>query len=475
MSKSSSLVKNTLILGFGRLATQLSAFLLLPVYTIFLSPDEFGVIDLITVYITLFVPLLMLQLDRAAFRELITSRGDKNQSKKIISNTLRIILPLVAAALVLYSVIASFIDLPNATLIAAAVIATIISTLSLQFARGLDRNDVYAKASVVTGLTNFGVATALIVGLRMGIDGVLVSIIVANLLASLYVFFKVHMAQYISLSQSVVDRNLQKDLIQFAWPLVPSAISWWFIRTFDRTLVSLIAGLAANGVYAAANKYALIFNSLYGIFDMSWTESASEHIDSKERDSFFTGVYNKSFKFFTALAVGLILITPFIFHILIGEEFAQAQDYIPLLIIGGLLNALVAQYSVIYIAKKLTKQVLVTSVAAAVISVLLNVVLIQYIGALGASISLVITFLVMAVWRHYDIKKYVNVKFERLIFVKIAALLIVSSALYYIDNAWVDFANLVIVGFAAILFGREVLLGALNGITRKLSRNNKSI
>ncbi len=472
MSKNITLVKNTLILGFGRLATQLSAFLLLPIYTVFLSPSEFGIIDLITVYVTLFVPLLILQLDRAAFRELIAARGDNLQSRKIISNTLRIILPVVAIATVIYSVVVLFIDLPNAALIAAAVLATVVSTLSCQFARGLNRNDVFAKASVITGLANFGVAAALIIGLHMGVSGVLTAIIVSSLLASLYIFFAVRMAQYVSLSQKVVDRNLQKELIQFAWPLVPSAVSWWFIRTFDRTLVSLIAGLAANGVYAAANKYALIFNSLYGIFDMSWTESASEHIDAKDRDAFFSGVYNKSFKFFTSLAVGLILVTPFIFHILIGVEFAQAEEYIPLLIIGGLLNALVAQYSVIYIAKKLTKQVLVTSIVAAAISVLLNVVLIQYIGALGAAISLVITFLVMAIWRHYDIKKYVNVKFERFIFVKIAALLIISSILYYVNNTWVDLANLVVVGFMAIMLGREVLLGALTGITSKLTRNN---
>lgn len=465
-------MKNTLILGFGRLATQLSAFLLLPIYTIFLSPGEFGLVDLITVYITLFVPLLILQLDRAAFRELIASRGDKLRSKIIISNTLRIVMPILVIAIAVYSIVVLFVDLSNAVLIATGVIATVISTLSLQFARGLDRNDVYAKASVITGATSFAVATALIVGLHMGVAGVLISIVASNLFASIYIFFKVHMAQYVSLSQKVVDRALQKELIQFAWPLVPSAVSWWFIRTFDRTLVSLIAGLAANGVYAAANKYALIFNSLYGIFDMSWTESASEHIDNKDRDNFFSGVYNKSFKFFTALAIGLILVTPFIFHILISEEFNQAQDYIPLLIIGGLLNALVAQYSVIYIAKKLTKQVLITSVTAAIISVLLNIVLIQYIGALGAAISLVITFLVMAIWRHYDIKKYVNVKFERFIFVKIAGLLVISTALYYINNVWVDLANLLLTGFMAIIFGREVLLGAFTGVMRKLTRNN---
>ena len=371
-----------------------------------------------------------------------------------------------------YGIVAVFIDLPHALLIAAGVLATIISTLSLQLARGLGRNDVFAQASLAMGLASFGVAAVLVAGLHMGIQGVLLSIVLANLLASTYILIKVRIGSYVSLSHKVVDRELQKALIAFAWPLVPSAVSWWFIRTFDRTLVSIIVGLAANGMYAAANKYALIFNSLYSIFDMSWTESASEHIESKDRDVFFSGVYNKSFKFFTVLAVGLILVTPFVFPILVGEEFMGAQQYIPILITGGLLNAFVSQYSVIYIAKKLTKSVLVTSVAAAVISIVLNLILINYIGALGASISLMMTFLVLAVWRHYDIKKYVKVKFERFIFVKIATLLIITSSLYYINNTWVDVANLIIVGLLALMFGREVLLGAVNGTVRKLTRKS---
>lgn len=472
MSKSKSLVKNTLVLGFGKLATQVSTFLLLPVYTMFLAPDEFGVVDLITVYITLLAPLLILQLDRAAFRELIAARSDTVQSQKIISNTLYIVIPVVVFALVAYFAITAFINLPYTLLIAAGVLATIISTLFLQFARGLNRNDVYAKASAITGLVNLVTAIALVAGLNMGVAGVLVAIASANLLASGYIFLKLKIGQYVSLSRTVINADLQRELVRFAWPLVPSAVSWWFIRTFDRTLVTVIAGFAANGIYAAASKYTLIFNALYGVFDMSWTESASEHINSKDRDSFFSSVYNKSFRFFTSLAVGLILVTPFVFSALIGEEFSQAQEYIPILIIGGLLSAFVSQYSVIYIAKKLTKEVLVTSVSAAVISVILNLILISYIGALGASIGLAVTFLVMAVWRHYDIKKYVNVRFERFIFIKIACTLVIASSLYYIGNIWIDVINLSVTGLLAIVFGRDVLAGAASGALRKLTRKS---
>lgn len=470
MSQGEALIKNTLILGFGRLATQLSSFLLLPLYTVYLSPDEFGFVDLVVVYTVLLAPLLILQLDRASFRELIEARGNKNLSKRIISNTLQIVTPVVLIATLLYGIVASLIGIPHSILILSAILAISLSTLFLQFARGLGRNDVYAKASIILGATNLLLAICLVAGLHLNVLGALVALSTAHMLASLYIFVSVRLYEYISFSKKISNKKMRKKLMNFALPLIPSAVSWWFIRTFDRTLVTLMVGLAANGLYAAANKYALIFNSLYSIFEMSWTESAAEHINinSDKRDVFFSSVYNKSFKFFTALAVLLVVITPFVFSAIVGDGFIEARLYIPFLVIGGLFGAFVSQYSAIYIAKRMTKKVLLTSISAAIISVLLNITLISAIGTLGAAISLAATFLIMAIWRHYDIKKYVNIKFEPFIFSKIVVLLILTTTLYYVNTDWSNVVNLCISGGYAIFFGREVFFSTFESIKHKL-------
>ena len=212
----------------------------------------------------------------------------------------------------------------------------------------------------------------------------------------------------------------------------------------------------------------MIFTALYAIFDMSWTESASEHINSKDRDKFFSGVYNTSFKFFTALAIGLIAITPFIFDVFIGSNFSEAKYYIPILIAGGFLNAIVAQYSVVYIAKKMTKEVLVTSISTAVISVILNVIFINAIGAMGAALALVLSFLVMAIWRHFDIKKYVTITFERLLFTKIIMLFAIVISLYYIDDLYINTICLILTTIIAYLLSRSVIAASLGSVIGKL-------
>ena len=84
MSKKSELIKNTLILALGKVFTQLISFLLLPIYTIFLSPAEYGVVDLITTYMILSVPLITVQLEMAAFRFLVDARDNEYEKQRIL-------------------------------------------------------------------------------------------------------------------------------------------------------------------------------------------------------------------------------------------------------------------------------------------------------------------------------------------------------------------------------------------------------
>ena len=467
MGQKTELFKNTIIIAFGKLASQFIGFLLLPLYTNFLAPNEYGTVDLIITYVALLAPLLMIQLDRAAFRYLIDARGDKSKITQVISTTFALVVPSLAAALALFVMATFVVDVPFAGIIAAAIIATVFSNLLMQIARGFGQNVHYAIASVLVGSTTLILTLWLVMYLQQGVAGVLWSIVAANAVAAAYLFLALKLPQYISIGQ--VNKSDRQDLLSFSWPLVPSAISWWFIRASDRTIVSIILGVAANGVYAAASKYAMMFQALYTIFDLSWSESASAHINSPNRDKFFSEVYNASFRLFGAMGLGLIATTPFVFNIIIGDQFQEAYLYIPILIIGVLLQIYVALYSVVYIAKKATKPVLITSIIAGIISLSLNLVFINFIGLYAAAGSSAVAFLVMAIWRHYDIKKYVNVTFEGGIFVKLVGLYALIVTFYYINNLYVNIVSFALAAMVALLWSRSIVEPMLSKVLGKAS------
>ena len=90
--KSFELIKNTVIIFLGKACTQLISFLLLPLYTKYLITEEYGIVDLITTYVALLVPVLTLQLEMATFRFLVDNRENNNRKVEIISTVLKLIL-----------------------------------------------------------------------------------------------------------------------------------------------------------------------------------------------------------------------------------------------------------------------------------------------------------------------------------------------------------------------------------------------
>ena len=80
-SKIKDLIKNTIIIFFGKASPQLISFLLLPLYTSYIITSEYGYVDLITTYVSLAVIVIALGLDLAGFRFLIDYR--KSEEKKI--------------------------------------------------------------------------------------------------------------------------------------------------------------------------------------------------------------------------------------------------------------------------------------------------------------------------------------------------------------------------------------------------------
>lgn len=467
MGKKTELAKNTLVLALGTFTSRFISFFLLPIYTHFLSPVQFGVVDLIITYITLLVPLIAVQLDRAAFRHLIDLRGNTQATAKVISNALRIIIGAIAvAALILLAVSVFIIKIPYVELIASTVVSALFLNLCMQFARGLGKNSSYAITGVISAALTIALVTWLVVFMRIGVEGVLIAMSVSNTLSTIYSFISLRLHKYITLKDS--DPDLRRELLSFSVPLIPSAMSWWVIQAADRSIISVVMGVAATGVYAAASRYSLIFNVFNTIFDLSWTESASMHINSKDRDKFFSDVYNTSFRLFGGLGLILIAVTPFVFSIIIGEEFQAAYALIPILVIGALLRSFVSQYSVVYIAKKITKEVLVTSISAALISLMLNLTLIHWIGLYAAPVAIVVAFFVIAVWRHFDIKKYVTITITGGLFIKLTILYGIAVSLYYIDNTLLNIVNLLIAILVVMTLSREPTIAIGKKIFKKL-------
>lgn len=468
MNKKKQLAKNTIIIFFGRVCTQLISFFLLPLYTSYLATKEYGTVDLIQTYVTLLVPIITLELEMSIFRFLIDSRKSEKETNKLISNNFFILGISLSIFIILYIIVSSIVTIPYRWLILVDIIVCVLSGNFLQVARGFGKTLDYAISCILTGLTTVISNIILICFVHMQAEGMIISMALANFMCSLYLFIRLKL--YSKINFKIVDFKQIKEMYKYSLPLIPNGISWWIVNVSDRSIISIVLGASANGLYAISNKFPTIISSLTGVFNLSWSESAALHINSSDRDEFFSDITNTILRLFMALGVGMLACMPFVFPILIDVKYNDAYNYIPFLVLGTVFNVAICLYSQVYLAKKLSKQVASTAIVGAIINILINVIFIKQIGLYAAAISTMISYFVMMIYRHFDLKKYVNIKIEKKLIIESIIIYAFTLLIYYQKSIMLHVICLLIVCIYAFITNKDFLKSSYLTVVKKIKR-----
>ncbi|HFI0686296.1 TPA: polysaccharide biosynthesis C-terminal domain-containing protein [Streptococcus suis] len=433
MNREKKLLKNTIIVALGQIGSKFSVFLLLPLYTSYLSTVEYGTVDLLNTYISLLLPIIFLQMEQAIFRFLIDNRNNEKEKSILISTVLLTVLMQAVLLIILFLIVGKFIVNQYKHFFVANVIASMFSSLLLQTSRGLGDNFTYSLGSIVSGVGTIILNILFIVFFKWGAYGMLGATFIANLLCAIFVFLKLDIPKLFSFK--AWNKTTLKSLWKYSIPLVPNALSWWIISASDRTIVSHFLGVGINGIYSASNKFSGIIVTLFSIFNMTWTESASMSINDKDSSSYFTNIINTSIKLFSTICLLFIAIMPFVFSLLItGESFSGAYYQIPILIIATLFNIVVSLFGSIYVALKKSSEIAKTSIYSAIINISLNLLFIRFIGLYAASLSTLISYFSMTIYRYFDIQKYIKVRIDLRESVTILILSVITLLAYYSRN-----------------------------------------
>ena len=468
MNKKRQFAKTTIIIFFGKVCTQLISFFLLPLYTSYLSTSQYGIADLIQTYVTLFVPIITLELEMSIFRWLVENRGKVKDTNKLISNNFFILFVSLSLFSILFIIVSLFINIPYKWIILVDIIVCVLSGNFLQISRGFGQTLDFSISCILTGLTTVISNIILICFLGFQADGMIISMALANGICSLYLFVRLKL--YSKINFKLIDFKLLKDMYKYSIPLVPNGISWWIVNVSDRSIISFVLGSSYNGLYAISNKFPTIISSLTGIFNLSWSESASLHINSDDRDAFFSDITNTVLRLFVALGAGMIACMPFVFPLMINSKYNDAYMYIPPLVLACVFNVAICLYSQIYLAKRMSKEVATTTIMGAIINILINVIFIKFIGLYAAALSTCIAYFAMVLYRHIDLKKYIKIKFEKGLLIQSFLIFTFSIILYYINNLYLNIFSLIIVCVYAFITNRKFLLDSFNLIKNKIKR-----
>lgn len=473
MSRKADLAENTVILAIGKISTQFINFLLLPLYTSLLLPEEYGIVDLFNTYVVLLVPIFNLQFDTGLFRFMIDCRKNEEKKTELLSTVINSNFVQVFIYLIFYIIFARFITLDFKAFLAADVVLTIFLNTLLQYARGIGSNKKYSLGSFICATLIVLLNVIFIAIYKLGALGIFLSTIISKVITIVFMIISCKVWENYSLKAG--NTKTFKALFKYSIPLIPNQLSWWVIGVSDRTIISSVLSIAKNGIYSVANKFSSVYISLFNIFNLSWTESVSLHIKDKDSDSFICETINEMYSIFSSICFCIIAFMPFVFNILVDKKYLEAYNQIPILMIAVLFQVIVGLYSTVYVAKKKSVEIAKTSTFAAVINIVINLLLIKKIGIYASSLSTLISYLTMALYRYYDIKKYVDSPFSKKNIILSGLTAVIIIICYYLNILILNLISIVVVILYSFIINKKMINYVFNYVKKIIGRNKNEI
>lgn len=305
----------------------------------------------------------------------------------------------------------------------------------------------------------------LVFGKELGKLGVLVSV---------YLFIDILI---ITVQQSLrgLGNNLLfsisiKELLKYSWPMVPNNLSNWVLRLSDRLVITAALGIEANAVYAVANKMPTIFSSFQNTFTQAWQENASIAAQDNDKNEYYSQMCNWFFRLMIGIMAGLIMATPTIWRILVNGDYDEAYYQLPILYLGILFSCMSSTIGGIYIAHMKTKSVGLTTMGAAIVNLIIDLMLVNCIGIWAGSISTMISYLFLLIYRVRDVQKFQKINFNVSIAVSGTLFLVVMGYLSFRKNIVCDLINVFVCIAVLFIYDKDIITMIIKKIIKKFKR-----
>lgn len=419
MARGKDLIKNTGILFVAKTSTQVVSFFMLPLYTSLLSTAEYGQLDIYSSLVMLIVPFVTMQLEQSIFRFLV-GKSNEEDIKKTISSAGATLIITFSTVAVIYLIAVCLIGFQYAIPLLFYYGTIICSTVMYQVCRGFGENTVYGIATFGISFTTVSLNILFVAIFKLGVEGVIISTAIAHFIGSLYMILKTRVLIFFKIQYA--DKSAIKEMLTYSIPLIFNQISSWAINYSDRFIILAFWGIGMNGIFSVAHKFSNILNTFFNVFNLAWTENVVKNIGDKDVTLYANKIVTITIQIYFSLIAGIMNLLPFVFQHLVNRKYAAAYFQIPLLLIAAAFSGISASLGSIYIAFKKTKSVAATTIMSGIVNVVIHLFLVRFIGLYAASLSSVIAFMILFVYRYINIQSFFSIRFE---IKKIGALIIV--------------------------------------------------
>ncbi len=432
---------HTLIYSVGNLISRGLSFILLPIYSYYISTQDFGVYSFIVSVATIISTILNLGFP-SIFIKHISESSSELEKKRILSNVISFVIIITLPAILITSMFANqilILILGDAKYVSEFILG-IFSLLVFNYAYyfssfyiALEESKKYLKITSISAVVNFFLNLILIVILQSGING----IFIAQILSS---FVLIILATDVvkNYFRFIIEYEFIKKIISLSYPLLISGIFAILVEVMDRIIIIKFLDESEAGIYSFGYRVAMIFNLFILSFKSAWIPHYMrlKQSNATELDLHIGRVFTK-LVFLSALIILCVeifiddLFEWKLFGISIFDsKYSTSQNVVIYVLVGYFFSLLMGFYSLAPYLENKTKHFLYSDLLAFVFNLTLNLILIPRLKIIGAALATLLAFFVAATYLFVYSRNRIKVKYEK---GKVLFVIIISTFIYFLS------------------------------------------
>lgn len=292
-------------------------------------------------------------------------------------------------------------------------------------------------------------------------------LVLALLISNLIIFVIMLVLIYHEIGFKFPNFKYAKEYLSFGIPNISQNLSSWTVSSSDRFLIALFLGVAFTGYYGPGYTLGGLIFIILTPFTVHLTPVISECYDNGKIDA-VKDYLRYSQKAFLLLSIpaffGLSILSKPLLIILTTTQIADNSYFItPFVAFGALIGGISANYRQILILEKKTKIIGYIWIIAAISNLVLNILLIPFIGILGAAITTLlgygIIFALTVLYSH----KYFTFNPDLKFIIKSIVASTVMSIFILLINPQTTVNIMIVIGLSVIIY--IIVLSLIKGFT----------